>query len=984
VHFGRSPLSLAAARAALLTLFTAALIGASSAAVQAQPPGPVRKILVVHYYGSYLPSIELFDRGLLAAIRASSSDAVDFYVEHLDLPRFSGENDALVLASQLHEKYRGAGVRAVIAVSDGALAFLRRYELFQDVPTVAYTEGRPPQDALDVEPNVVRVWSGPTAADTIELAVRLRPSTRRVVVLSGRPNNDGEFEKEARAQLMAFRDRVDVTYLTDLTLEQTLAALRRLPPDAVVLLLRLVTNTQANRAPRDSVPALSGASTVPIYAVRDTAVGYGAVGGYVSDTMAAGFQVAALAIRVAMGARPADLPAERARVVPMFDWRELRRWGIRERDLPAGSQILFKELSTWDRYRWYILGAISLVSIQAVMMAALIIQRTRRRQTEARNSAILRAVPDLMFLQTIDGVYLDHHAPDPNRLLLPPEQFLGKNMRDVLPPVLLGRIGPAFAQATAGSEPVLVEYDLDLADGNRWFEARLVRNNKDQILTLVRDITAHKRAEAALRESAQRYALATTAGGVGVWDRNLDTNELYVDATIKAILGFEDTDIPNRLEDWRARSHPDDAKAVMTKAPACIPPATDMLEAEHRMLHKDGTLRWFLSHGSVMRRADGKPYRIVGTSVDITERKRSADQFRLALEAATTGMLMINRQGRIVLVNAHIERLFGYRREELINEPTEMLVPERFRDEHPGDQSGFHWDGRAFSIPGSRELYGLRKDGTEIPIEIRLSPFQTSEGEFVLSSIADITERRKAEREREYLTGHLQELAGRLIAAQEVERSRIARDLHDDVSQQLAALSIALSGVKRRVAAVAGDTELPDDISSLQERTSLLADSVRHLSHDLHPDVLRHAGLTAALTAYCNGLSQSQGLVVTCSALGDFESIDQDIALCLYRIAQEALHNVVKHSGARQAEVRLLRTGDGAEITIIDNGKGFDIQRRKSGTGLGLISITERARLAGGTVTIVTAVNEGTQVRVQVPIHAATDTGDASGGFVSV
>ena len=201
-------------------------------------------------------------------------------------------------------------------------------------------------------------------------------------------------------------------------------------------------------------------------------------------------------------------------------------------------------------------------------------------------------------------------------------------------------------------------------------------------------------------------------------------------------------------------------------------------------------------------------------------------------------------------------------------------------------------------------------------------------------------------------------MAGRLIAAQELERSRLARELHDDVSQQLAALSIALSSLKRHVTSVRSATELEAEVVQLQGRTDALADSVRRLSHDLHPDVLRHSGLAASLSAYCKGLSPSPGLKVTFRAQGDFETIGHEASLCLYRIAQEALHNVVKHADARHAEVVLLRTPDGAELTVSDDGKGFDIQVRTGETGLGLVSITERARLAGGTVSIVTGIEQ--------------------------
>jgi len=231
----------------------------------------------------------------------------------------------------------------------------------------------------------------------------------------------------------------------------------------------------------------------------------------------------------------------------------------------------------------------------------------------------------------------------------------------------------------------------------------------------------------------------------------------------------------------------------------------------------------------------------------------------------------------------------------------------------------------------------------------------------------DITARKRAELV-------LLDLGGRLIAAQEVERARIARDLHDDVSQQIAALSIALSSLKRRAATIAHGTELEADASSLQQRATTLANSVQVLSHDLHPDVLRHVGLAASLTTQCNELSLSQGLATTCSAEGDFESIDPEAALCLYRITEEALHNVVKHAHAHEAKVLLIRNGDNAELTIADDGNGFDIRTRTSGTGIGLVSIAERARLLGGTVSVLTTLNKGTQVRVRIPIHASTTT----------
>jgi two-component system sensor histidine kinase UhpB len=170
------------------------------------------------------------------------------------------------------------------------------------------------------------------------------------------------------------------------------------------------------------------------------------------------------------------------------------------------------------------------------------------------------------------------------------------------------------------------------------------------------------------------------------------------------------------------------------------------------------------------------------------------------------------------------------------------------------------------------------------------------------------------------------------------------------------------------------------DLRGLQQRMATLAQNVRHVSHDLHPTVLRHAGLVAALASYCAELQRLHGLPLKCSAEGDFTSIAPSSALCLYRIAQEALRNVIAHAAASQVEVRLLRTGDKAQITIADDGKGFDVASSlERGKGLGLVSITERVRLAGGTVSVVAEASKGTRVCAQIPAHALVESGAGHG-----
>jgi two-component system sensor histidine kinase UhpB len=213
----------------------------------------------------------------------------------------------------------------------------------------------------------------------------------------------------------------------------------------------------------------------------------------------------------------------------------------------------------------------------------------------------------------------------------------------------------------------------------------------------------------------------------------------------------------------------------------------------------------------------------------------------------------------------------------------------------------------------------------------------------------------------------IQDLAGRLITAQEAERSRIAGELHDDVNQQLAGLSIALSNVKREVQNGKNGT-VQEEITRLQERTIDLADVIRNLSHELHPGVLQHAGLVAALRGHCAEFGRQHEIEVTLSADAGLDVIPNDVALCLYRVAQEALRNIAEHAAAHKAQISLRSNGEGLELVIADDGQGFDLAEARSLGGLGLISLDERVRLVGGSLAINTELKRGTEMRVRVPL----------------
>jgi signal transduction histidine kinase len=211
----------------------------------------------------------------------------------------------------------------------------------------------------------------------------------------------------------------------------------------------------------------------------------------------------------------------------------------------------------------------------------------------------------------------------------------------------------------------------------------------------------------------------------------------------------------------------------------------------------------------------------------------------------------------------------------------------------------------------------------------------------------------------------VRELAGRLIEAQERERSRIARDLHDDVSQRLASISIGLSAIRR-----SADEHSQVELASVQDELIALSEDVRHLSHNLHPSMLREAGLEAGLVSLCNAQRHRNGPEIVLRVSGNADRLSDAVALCVYRGAQEALANAVRHARATEIEVVLAIADDQAEICVRDDGVGFratgEIARAR---GLGLLSLAERAKLLGGEFGLITSPGKGTKVCIRVPSH---------------
>ena len=482
---------------------------------------------------------------------------------------------------------------------------------------------------------------------------------------------------------------------------------------------------------------------------------------------------------------------------------------------------------------------------------------------------------------------------------------------------------------------------------------------------------ARKRHELSLQENEERLALAADSAGAGLWTLNYGTGVFWATQRARAIFGYPPDEIIN-VERFEASVHPDDRDLVLGAVERSAS-AGEYVNAEYRIiLPGDGRVRWIASRGRPHLKSTGEPERLMGVSIDVTERKlseeaRRASESRLAAGADLAGLAFyeVDFGEGVMYVDDRMRDLCGIPPERTVGlqalefwmehlHPDDLERVMHMREQlHDGRLERFSFEYR-YLHPARGETWIQHLAG----VSRRDATGRTVNSYGVLR---DVTERKRVEEE-------LHDLSRRLIGAHEEERALLARELHDDLTQRVAVLAIEAG----RVELAEPDGAQATVMQSVREGLVRLSEDIHTLAYQLHPSVLDELGLAEALRAECERQGR-QGRLALSLKLDPLPAVGKEAALCLFRVAQEALNNVARHAGAGAAGVTLRQDTDGLLLAVRDDGVGFDPTSPGRGRCLGLASMRERVRLVNGTLDIESAPGRGAAVVAWVPGEGSSE-----------
>ncbi len=473
-----------------------------------------------------------------------------------------------------------------------------------------------------------------------------------------------------------------------------------------------------------------------------------------------------------------------------------------------------------------------------------------------------------------------------------------------------------------------------------------------------------KKTEQKLRESEERLRLAVQAGRMYAFEWDMASDVIVRTGQCGDILNWMDDPTRDRGRQFVARIHPDDRETYLAPKTR-LTPENPNYRIEYRLLHPNGNVIWLEANGRVFFDGKGRRLRIIGLVADVTERK----QAEVALRETELRFRLVADTAPVLIWMSGPDKLCNYFNQpwlEFTGRPLEMELGNGWAEGvHPEDlEMCLDTYTKAYDRhePFRIEYRLRRHDGEHRWLFDQGVPRFNFDGSFAgyIGSCIDITDLKRAEEA-------LSTVSRRLIEAQEEERTRIARELHDDISQRIALQAMNLESLKKALPASA--TELERGIGEVQDQISDLASAIHGLSHRLHSSKLDNLGLEVAAAGFCKEVSERQGVEIDFNCENVPKRLSQEISLCLFRVMQEALQNAIKHSGSRHFDVSLRGGLNEIQLTVLDSGIGFDPKKSMNGRGLGLTSMKERLKLVDGKLSVKSQPLVGSTVDARVPLN---------------
>ena len=543
-------------------------------------------------------------------------------------------------------------------------------------------------------------------------------------------------------------------------------------------------------------------------------------------------------------------------------------------------------------------------------------------------------------------------------------------------------------------EPFVMQYRLRNARGEyRWINDSGVprygsKGNFQGYIGTCVDISDLLEKERALRKIEERVTLAAEVARLGIWELEVSGKKLWISDNGRKLFAFG-PEFPLSYDSFRDRVHPEDRARLESVVERAIQ-TKGSYEAEYRIQLPDGTVRWIAGRGQCVPDDEGNLTRLIGVSMDITERKQAQHLFQLATEASPSGVVLADTDGRMVLVNAHVEELFGYRNHELIGQPLEILVPARFSAQHLVQRDQLLTQPRARPIGADQDVFARRKDGSEFPVEITLSPIDSPQGVLVLASIVDISARKLAEEEAQRRRDEI-ELLSRLSLLGEMTAS-IAHEVNQPLSGIISNASAGQRFIDR------GETD-PDRLRAIL--VDIVADGRR--AHEVIQNIrntVKKGGairepmdvnqLVRQVTRLMESDADSHSCALQTSLVSELPKVEcdpvqiQQVLVNLIGNAFDAMSEIPL--AQRKVEVATSPNGKGTIcVSVRDHGPGVREENRtqlfeqffttkEDGLGMGLAIVRSILEAHRGTIAVENVADGGARFYFTLPISKDSES----------